>query len=324
MRSKFQLGLLALVASIGLGFSSASFSAGLSEVLGTKSKDAVQTTSPADEDVPQWLRDSRRLSSLLGDSAEVRIENPKVIRKIETPVPGLQGFIVQADTFSKASPDGKQELYVFYSDKTGRYLVVGMMIDTKKDRDLNQVYERYVRGEMSDNPARALRPEEMRAVMLKGGKSSAVPLDFVIDLGPQEGKSSLLTLVALHKELVTQGANPRPVRIVLVSSGKDELSTGAMAMAIGFDQFSGDGVAKLIEFAQKGRATSWLDAKRMKSDAKLKRAIGTGIFALSENSTQALLARLDTLPLVYESVHGQTTFVPLPASKEEWRMLLTK
>lgn len=325
MRSRLYPLLVALATSFGLGFSGASFAADLSEVLGSKSKDAVQSVSPTEEDVPQWLRDSERLSALLGDNGEARIENPKVVRKIDTPVAGLQGFVVQADTYTKASPEGKRELYVFYSDKTGRYLVVGLMIDTEKDRDLNQVYERLVRGELSDNPARALRPQEMRAIMLKGGKSKTPALDFVIDLGPDGGKSSLLALVGLHRTLLKEGANPRPVRIVLVSSGKDELSTGAMAIAMGFDQIEGDGVSKLVEFAQKGRATSWLEPKRLKSDAKLKQAIGNGIFALSENSTQALLARLDTLPLVYESVGGQQPkYIPLPASQADWRALLLK
>lgn len=323
MRSK-TLAALAVLAACGLGANMPATASGLSDLLGQKPKNEVKAAPPPVADVPKWLRDSERLNSMLGDNADARIEDAKVVRKVETPIPGLDGFVVQATVYSTASPEGKQELFVFYSDKTGRYLVVGMMIDTEKDRDLNQMVERHVRGQLSDNPALALRPQEMHGILLKGGKSKASPLTFVVDLGPEPGKSSLLGLVQLHQSMVAKGSNPRPIRIVLVSAGKDETSTGAMAIAMGFDQLAGDGVARLVEYAQKGRATSWMEPKRLKTDDNLKRAVGMGIFRLDANSSQALQARLDTLPLVYDGSGDKTKHIPLPTSQADWQALLLK
>ncbi|MBV7542122.1 hypothetical protein [Acidovorax sp. sic0104] len=319
---------LALVASLTAATGLAS-AAGISDFLQpskTGSTAAIKATevSPNDKDVPDWLRNSDRLNAMMGASADARLENAKVIRKVESPIPGLDGFVVQADSFSSENPEGRQELFVFYTDKSRRYLVVGMMIDMEKDRDMNQLVERYVRGEMADNPARALRPQDMHAMVLKGGKSKSIPLTFVVDLGPDAGKSSFLSVVGLHQSLVKSGASPRPIRIVPVSAGKDELSTGAMAIAMGYERLSGEGVEKLVEFAQRGRSTSWMEPTRLKKDEKLKRAVGTGIFQIDENSTQALLARLTTLPLVYDGEGDRVKPVPLPNSQADWKALLLK
>lgn len=319
---------LTLVAFVACGAGAAS-AAGINDFIqpnkvGATSNIKATEISPDDKDIPAWLRSSDRLNAMMGASADARLENAKVIRKVETAIPGLDGFVVQADSFSTENPEGRQELFVFYTDKTRRYLVVGMMIDMEKDRDLNQMVERYVRGEMADNPARALRPQDMHGMMLKGGKSKTAPISFVVDLGPEAGKSSFLSLVGLHQSLVKSGANPRPIRFIPVSAGKDELSTGAMAMAMGYERLSGDGVEKLVEFSQRGRATSWMEPTRIKKDEKLKRAIGTGIFQIDENSTQALLARLSTLPLLYVGEGDKMKFTPLPGTQNEWKALLLK
>lgn len=322
------LSRIALAATLTV-FAGVATASGISDFLqpskvGAAASVKATEISPNDKDIPDWLRNSERLNAMMGASADARLENAKVIRKVESPIPGLDGFVVQADSYSSADPEGRQELFVFYTDKSRRYLVVGMMIDMERDRDLNQVIERYVRGEMADNPARALRPQDMHAMVLKGGKSKSTPLTFVVDVGPEAGKSSLLSIVALHQSLLKSGSNPRPLRIVPVSAGKDELSTGAMAMAMGYEKFSGNGVEKLVEFAQKGRATSWMEPNRIKKDESLKRAIGMGIFQIDENSTQALLARLSTLPLVYDGEGEKVKFVPLPTSQGDWKTLLLK
>ena len=315
-----------LCASVGLSHAQQSVTP-ISSFLGKKSGDSEEVKSkpvaPADKDVPDWLRDSERLTAMLGDSADTKISNPKVIRKVETPIPGLDGFVVEADTVSTAHPDGKKELFVFYTDKTKRYLVVGMMIDMEKDRDLNMMVERYVRGETADNPAKALRPQDMHGVVLEGDPKLS-PLTFVVDLGPEAGKKSLLGIARLHRTLATAkgGPKPRPVRIIPVSAGKDELSTGTMAMAMGFDLLSKDGALRLVEFAEKGASTSWVDSKRLKNDPELKKAIGMGIFRLDDNSTQALLAKIDTLPLIYVGEGEKAKNIPLPSSTEKWREIL--
>lgn len=327
-KNKSKIKVWALAAAIAIGSAHA---ASPSEFLkpGKGSASNVGTlkskpVAPNDTDLPSWLRDSERLNTMLGANADMRIENARAIRKVETPIPGLEGFVVEADTYTKENPEPKKDLFVFYTDQSRRYLVVGMMIDMEKERDLNQVVERYVRGEMADNPAKALRPQDMHAIMLAGGKSKSPALSLVIDLGPAEGKSSFLGVVQIHRSLMASGANPRPLRIIPVSAGKDELSTGAMAMALGFEKLNGDGAVRLIEFAEKGKNAPWLDPKRLRKDASLKQAMGTGVFQVDDNSTQAMLARLDTLPLVYDANGDQIKFVPLPTSPAEWRALLLK
>ena len=301
-------------------------SAAAKQAGGAASNDASVKTSAInakDSDIPEWLRDSARLEKMLGSDANYRVENPKVVRRIEAPIPGLDGFVVEGTSFSDASPDGKKELYVFYTDKSRRYLMVGMMIDMQKDRDMNLDIERFVRGEMADNPARALRPQDMHAITIPG-KGKTDPLTFVVDLGPQAGKDSFLNLMRLHKSLMTSGANARALRIVLVSAGHDEFGTVAMAMAYGSEATSGDGIGKLIEYAEKGKAVSWLGSKRMNKDSNIKRVLGTGIFKMEDNSTQALLARLDTLPLIYEGDGQRMKNIPLPTNAVDWRALLLK
>lgn len=188
---------------------------------------SVLRSEPIDsksKDLPDWLKDSKRLQDMLGADANYRVENPKVIRRVEAPFPGLEGYVVEATSFSDATPEGKKELYVFYTDKSKRYLMVGMMIDMQKNRDVNVDVERFVRGELADNPAKALRPQDMHAIVVPGGAGSAV--SFVVDLGKQAGRDSMLNLVRFHQTLRRDGAAVRPLRLVLVSAGHDEFEIG--------------------------------------------------------------------------------------------------
>nr|WP_314708988.1 hypothetical protein [uncultured Comamonas sp.] len=286
---------------------------------------SVLRSEPIDsksKDLPDWLKDSKRLQDMLGADANYRVENPKVIRRVEAPFPGLEGYVVEATSFSDATPEGKKELYVFYTDKSKRYLMVGMMIDMQKNRDVNVDTERFVRGELADNPAKALRPQDMHAIVVPGGAGSAV--SFVVDLGKQAGRDSLLNLVRFHQALRREGAAVRPLRLVLVSAGHDEFATAAMAIAYGAETISGTGLAKAMEFAEKARDVAWLQPKSMGKDSEVKRILGTGVFKMEDNSTQALLARLDTLPLVYDGEKERMVNVPLPASQADWKRLLTK
>lgn len=330
-----QFDLRSICASIAcaltMGASMPVVAAGLSDFMTKPARinadDPIKASAikPDDAGIPDWLRKSERLEAMLGDEAGSKVQNAKVVSRVETPVPGLQGFVVQADVVTEKNPEGRKELFVFYTDSTKRYLFVGMLIDTEKERDLNLMTERYVRGQMADNPARALRPQDMHGIVIAGGKSNkSSPLQFVVDLGHESGKSSFLNVVRLHKSMLDSGKNPRPLRIVLVSSGKDEMSTGAMAMAMGYQKLSNDGMARLVEYAEKGRKTPWMEAARLRSDPKLKQAIGLGIFQIEDNSNQALLARLDTLPLVYDGSGAATKYIPMPAARADWEAVLLR
>ncbi|KLR59000.1 hypothetical protein OX89_04235 [Diaphorobacter sp. J5-51] len=321
---------MAVAACLAITGTGSSFAAGgLSDFVVKPTKlsqgSPIKTSNVEDKDIPDWLRKSERLEAMLGDDGKSRVENAKVVSKVETPIPGLDGFVVQADIFNAKSPEGRKELFVFYTDKTKRYLFVGMLIDMEKERDLNMMTERYVRGQLADNPAKALRPQDMHGLVIPGGKTNKMaPLQFVVDLGHENGKSSFLNVVRLHQSLLDGGKNPRPLRIVLVSGGKDEMSTGAMAMAMGYQKISGDGLPKLIEYAEQGRSTPWMNPARLKNDANLKQAMGIGIFQIEDNSSQAMLARLDTLPLIYDGTGDKTKYIMLPTGKADWTQLLTK
>jgi len=274
------------------------------------------------QEIPDWLKDSKRLQDMLGADSNYRVESPKVIRRVEAPFPGLEGYVVEATSYSEATPDGKKELYVFYTDKSKRYLMVGMMIDMQKNRDVNVDVERFVRGELADNPAKALRPQDMHAIAVPGGTGAAI--SFVVDLGKQAGRDSMLSVVRFYQSLRRDGAAVRPLRLVLVSAGHDEFATAAMAIAYGAEITDGTGLAKAIEFAEKGRDVAWLQPKSMGKDGEIKRILGTGVFKMEDNSTQALLARLDKLPLVYEGDKDRMVNVPLPSTQADWKKLLTR
>ena len=279
--------------------------------------------APAAEEIPQWLKDSRKLNEMLGSDAKVRIENPKVVHKVSKVFAGLDAFVVEGTEFSDDHPDGKQQLYFFYSDAAQEYLFVGMAIDMKRGRDVSMDLERYLRGQLAESPAKALRPEEMHSIDMPGGKTNAPPLTFVVDLGPQAGRDSFLNVVQMHRSLMASGDNPRTVKFIMVTNAKNELSGAAMAIAYGSHAASGDGVARLVEFARAGEKTAWLQPRKLGNDAGTKQMLGTGIFKLDTNSTQALLAKLDTLPLIYIGSGGKTSNVPVPLSAPEWKKLLT-
>lgn len=105
--------------------------------------------------VPQWLKDSRKLNDMLGSDAKVRIENPKVVHKVSKVFASLDAFVVEGTEFSDDHPDGKQQLYFFYSDAAQEYLFVGMAIDMKRGRDVSMDLERYLRGQLAESPAGA-------------------------------------------------------------------------------------------------------------------------------------------------------------------------
>lgn len=283
---------------------------------------APKMTAPSADETPQWLKDSRRLTELLGSDPNVRIENPKVVHKLPKALAGLDAYAVEATEFSNEHPDGKQQLYFFYSDAAMQYLFVGMAIDMKRGRDVSMDIERYLRGQLAESPAKALRPQEMHSIELAGGKTSASPLTFVVDLGPQAGRDSFLNVVQLHRSMMASGENPRPINFVLVSNAKNELSGAAMAVAYGSHAAKKDGVARLVEYAAGGEKTVWLQPRKLANDAATKQMLGTGIFKLEANSTQALLAKVDTLPLLYQGSGGKMSNTPIPLAATEWRKLL--
>lgn len=294
----------------------------LADYLKGNSGKTPKMTAPAAEEVPAWLRDSRKLNEMLGSDAQVRIENPKVVHKVNNVFAGLDAFVVEGTETSADHPEGRQQLYFFYSDPAQEYLFIGMAIDMKRGRDVSMDLERYLRGQLADSPAKALRPEEMHGIEMPGGKTNAAPLTFVVDLGPQAGRDSFLNVVQLHRSLMASGENPRTVRFIMVTNAKNELSGAAMAIAYGSHAKSGDGIARLVEFARSGDKTPWLLPRKLSNDAGTKQMLGTGIFKLDTNSTQALLAKLDTLPLIYIGTGGKTQNTPVPLSAPEWKKLL--
>lgn len=308
-------------AALALQFGAA-YAANLNEFFTGPNGKPPKMSTPSQEEIPQWLKDSRRLNEMLGSDAKVRIENPKVVHKVPNAFAGLDAFVVEGTEFNEDHPDGKKTLYFFYSDPAQEYLFIGMAIDMKRGRDVSMDLERYLRGQLEDSPAKALRPQEMHSIELAGGKTTAPPLTFVVDLGPQAGRDSFLNVVKLHRSLKASGEHPREIRFVMVSNAKDEISAAAMAIAYGAHAATGDGVLRLEEFARDGNRTAWLQPRKLANDAATKRLLGTGIFKLDNNSTQALLAKLDTLPLIYLGTGGKMANAPLPLSATEWRKLL--
>ena len=327
---QFNLKKICLALFCGLGVT-ASHAAGLNNFL-TETKINKETSSikasmikEDSDEIPDWLKKSKRLEMILGEDGKSKIENAKVVSKIESPIKGLFAYVIQADVFSDKNPEGKKELYVFYSDKDGRYLFAGLLIDMKEERDVNQMLERYVRGELADNPANALRPQEMYPITLAGAKEkSAEPLYFVVDLSHESGRGGFLNIISLHQQLSKAGQKVKPIKFIMVSAGKDELATGAMALALGNETLNGSGIEKLAEYSRNVKSTNWLQPEAIKKDVAIKQAMGTGVFMLDQNSSQAALAQLDTLPIVYKEIQGNIKNIPLPLTEKDWVDVLTK
>lgn len=274
-----------------------------------------------EQDLPEWFRDSQRLSQLLGGKAVGDVSDAKVIQRLPTPIDGLDALVIEGIV-----ADGEREphpqTFVIYVDKGDRYLVAGLLIDMETNRNLGQLIDQQVRGERADNPALALNPTRMHAIYTDPARSEDDSLIMVVDLGPERGRRNLFNVATLRKNLKASGQSVRSLRIVPVSAGQDELSTAAMAMALGFDQLKGDGFDKLIEYAAQGRQAPWLDKKKLREDPQLKEVMGLGIFKLDENSTQALLSRINTLPVIYEIKENKVHYIPTPTSDEDWKQLL--
>src|SRR5690606_5122666 len=101
---------------------------------------------------------------------------------------------------------------------------------------------------------------------------------------------------------------------------QDERSVAGMAMALGRDRFQPKtGYAMLVDYAQTKGQPSWMTPERMNADPKMKEIIGQGVFALEENSSQAIEARVSTLPVVFEKDGAKYTQIPIPTS---WRAAL--
>ncbi len=280
-----------------------------------------QGQSMENENLPEWFKDSKRLSELLGGKAVGNVTDAKVIRRTPTPIAGLDALVIEG-TVSSQGVDPHPETFVIYLDKTGRYLVAGLVIDMEKNRNLGQLIDRQVRGERADNPALALDPLDMHGVTAVNQNARDETIIIVADLGPEKGRQNILSIHQLYTSLVASGQSLAHLKIIPVSAGKDEMATAAMAMAMGYDDLrTGDGYNKIIEFSEKGKNAPWLDKQRLQAEKDLKAVMGRGIFKLDDNSTQALLAKLNTLPLVYRETKGKVEYLPLPTSSEDWKKL---
>lgn len=276
-----------------------------------------------DNELPRWMKDSQRLAKILDGDDIGEVTNPKMVGRYNTPIDGLFAVAIEA-TVTSPSKEARQEYFIFYTDKTNRYLVAGLLVDVEKGRNIGQFIEQYIRGNIASGPAKALNVNVLHAVQWNPTKEKEGLITMVIDIGPEEGRRNLLNVAALHQQLAKTG-KVRPLRIVPVSNGRKEMPTAAMAMSLGFETFrTGDGYNKLLEYADIGEKASWLQKDRLMNDAKLKEALGIGAFKMEENTAHAILAKVQRLPLVYTHENGLTKNVPVPTERKEWETLLRK
>ena len=272
-------------------------------------------------EIPSWLQDSRRLSKILDGEDIGEVSNTKVVGRYNTPISGLFAVAVEG-TVTKSGSAPRQEYFIFYTDKDSKYLVAGMIIDIDNSRNITQMIEQQIRGNLATSPAKALNLSVMHAVQWNPGNEKKGQITLVIDIGPEGGKANFINVATLHQNL-SKTKRVRPLRIIPVTNGKNELATAAMAMALGYETLRpGDGYNKLLEFADKGDAASWLQKNRLATDPKLKEILGVGAFKMEENTTFAMMAKVERLPLIYLHENGVPTPIPTPTSKAAWEKLL--
>lgn len=279
-----------------------------------------------EKDVPEWFKDSERLSQMLSGKAIGKVQGARVIRRLPTPIEGIDALILEGQVKPE---DGElhTETFVIYVDHSGRYLIAGLLIDMQTHQNVGQIIHQTVRAEHADNPALALNPLDLHTINAENALKHDQRIVVVIDLGPEKGRRNLKQIAGLYASLAEDNMNHqlRSLQIALVSAAHDELSTAAMAMAFGYDaKQPGSGYEKLLAFANEGDKTPWLQPNRLLHESALKEIMGLGVFKLENNSTQALIAKIDTLPLVYLIQHGVAKHVPTPTSVEDWKILLMR
>ena len=283
----------------------------------------IKATPLKGDELPSWMKDSQRLAKILDGDDIGEVKNPKVVGRYETPIEGLFAVAVQATVISKTKEE-REDYFIFYTDKTNRYLIAGLLIDVEKNRNIGQVVEQYIRGNIASSPAKALNINLLHSVHWNPSAEKDGVITVVVDIGPDDGKRNFLNIAGLHQNLAKKG-KVHPLRIIPVSNGKNELATAAMAMALGFEGFKpGDGYNKLLEFADRGEKASWLQKERLMNDVKLKEALGMGAFKMEENTTYAVLAKIQRLPLIYVNEKGSIKNIPVPTERKDWEALLRK
>jgi hypothetical protein len=277
------------------------------------------------DELPDWFHDSERLSEMLGGKVAGEVENAKVIRRIQTPIKGLDAVVIKG-TINAPDKIPYEEIFTLYMDKTNQYLVSGMMIDIKANREVGTMIARYVKGESADNPARALDVMSMGRLTAGGNKAGFTEpgtIFYVSDFAQEAARSNLINIHNLRNKLIKSGKKVHPFAVIPVSEGKDEMSSVASSMSFGYEALSsGDGYNKLIEFAAKGNAASWLQPMKIKGDPKLIQIVGLGVQHIDNNTSAALLARVNSLPLVYTTDGESAQWIPLPTSEKEWETIL--
>ncbi|MBQ1557743.1 MAG: hypothetical protein IIZ69_06160, partial [Pseudomonas sp.] len=82
-----------------------------------------------------WFNKVEQLEKLLSNSAVGKVSDIRLLSTLDTPIKGLKAVVYEAMVENPANGQRKPERLVLYSDSTGRYAVVGSVVDMKEGKD---------------------------------------------------------------------------------------------------------------------------------------------------------------------------------------------
>ncbi len=312
-----------LSAALSLMILSASAQPLPSNPIGAQSGEETPSESESQE-MPEWFKYAEKIKGLIGSNKVSTIENVKLLRRFDTPIAGLDALVVQAD-ITPIDGEPYTDLFVFYVDKQNRYLLSGIFINMEKQIEYSRSLVRYARGQFFQGPEKSLNPLDMYGV-------AASPFDrpdtkgamHIVTSLKYENQCELVGRIeGIRQQTIKEGKKPAPVFYYFISDGTDETSAFIGAMIMGYDRIEGgNGYAKLLEFCAKGRSFDWTNPNKIKSDPYLKKVLAYGLQAIEENSSAALYAKIDRIPLLYLYDGGHARYVEFPRQREEFESLV--
>ncbi|WP_431153350.1 hypothetical protein [Acidovorax facilis] len=256
-----------------------------------------------------WINKVEQLEKLLSNSAVGKVSDIRLLSTLDTPIKGLKAVVYEAMIENPANGQRKPERLVLYSDTSGRYAVVGSVVDMKEGKDLGSTF-------MREQAGNTMSPALLEKAELAPGTGSR-RIVLVLDLGQPQGRQFLSELLQRY----TAAKSKAGVDMALVSDAQKEINVGAQAVLMG-----AAGTTRMLpwlaEWLRDGEKASFVDKNRLRNDAVVKATLGKGVFAIDKNSRMAVESGIDRLPLIFVNDKGRySTFKP-PQSEADWKALL--
>lgn len=256
-----------------------------------------------------WFNRVEQLEKLLSNSQVGKVSDVRLLSTLDTPIKGLKAVVYEVTVENPSNGQRKPERIVLYTDASGRYAVIGSVVDMKEGTDLGSTFMRQQAG-------KTMSPELLARAELAAGTGSR-RIVVLMDLGQPQGRKFAHELLQRHAQYKSKAG----LDMALVSDAQKEINVGAQAVLMG-----AAGTSRLapwlMEWIRDGERASFVDKARLRNDAVVKATLGKGIFAIDKNSRMAVESGIDRLPLIFVNDKGRYTTYKPPQTDDEWKSLL--